>query len=369
VTATTPADARLVVDMYRATPYARGRRALVWMWDRPIARALTRALITVFLVTTMNFVLIRLMPGNAIDNYIAQIMNEQLLSYEDAAQQASGLFNLDLKKPIHEQYLTFLGDLVRGNLGTSMLSQGTSVASIIAAYLPWTLFTVGLGLLLSFTVGTFLGLIAAYRRNSLFDHVVSTIGSILSAIPNYITALILVVIFGTQLRLLPIAQMRGSSSPGVAPGFNLEYLVDILFHAALPVAVYFLATVGHWLLSMKSATIATLEEDYVTAARARGLSDGRISTAYVGRNAVLPLVSQLAITAGLVVGGAFFIEVILVYPGIGLRLFKSIEQRDYTVMQGIVLLLTISVILANIFADVIYAKLDPRIGRAGGANG
>jgi peptide/nickel transport system permease protein len=355
--------------MYEYSAYARGRRALVWMWDRPISRALTRALITVFLVTTMNFVLIRLMPGNAIDSYIAQIMNEQLLSYEDAAQQASSLFNLDLKKPIHEQYLTFLGDLVRGNLGTSMLSQGTTVASIIAAYLPWTLFTVGLGLLLSFCVGTFLGLIAAYRRNSLFDHVVSTVGSILSAIPNYITALVLVVIFGTQLRLLPIAQMRGSSSPGVAPGFNLEYLADILFHAALPVAVYFLATVGHWLLSMKSATIATLEEDYVTAARARGLSDGRISTAYVGRNAVLPLVSQLAITAGLVVGGAFFIEVILVYPGIGLRLFKSIEQRDYTVMQGIVLLLTISVIVANIVADLLYAKLDPRIGRAGGANG
>ena len=369
MTATTPADARLVTEVYRDSQYARGRRALVWMWDRPIARALTRALITVFLVTTLNFVLIRLMPGNAIDNYIAQIMNEQLLSYEDAAQQASGLFNLDLKKPIHEQYLTFLGDLVRGNLGHSMLSQGTTVASIIAAYLPWTLFTVGLGLLLSFSVGTFLGLIAAYRRNSPFDHIVSTVGSVLSAIPNYITALILVVILGTQLRLLPIAQMRGSSSPGIAPGFNLEYIADILFHAALPVAVYFLATVGHWLLSMKSATLATLEEDYVTAARARGLSDGRISTAYVGRNAVLPLVSQLAITAGLVVGGAFFIEVILVYPGIGLRLFKSIEQRDYTVMQGIVLLLTISVIVANIVADVLYARLDPRIGRAGGANG
>ena len=103
--ATTPADARLAADMYRYSPYARGRRALAWMWDRPIARALTRAFITIFLVTTLNFALIRLMPGNAIDAYIAQVMNEQLLSYEDAAQLASGLFNLDLDKPIHEQYL------------------------------------------------------------------------------------------------------------------------------------------------------------------------------------------------------------------------------------------------------------------------
>jgi len=133
--------------------------------------------------------------------------------------------------------------------------------------------------------------------------------------------------------------------------------------------VYFLATIGHWILSMKSATLATLEEDYVNAARARGLSDGRITTAYVGRNAVLPLVTQLAIQAGYVVGGAFFIESILVYPGLGLRLFKSIDQRDYTVMQGIVLLLTVAVVVANLAADLLYAKLDPRIGRAGGANG
>ena len=191
------------------------------MWDRPIARALTRALITVFLVTTLNFALIRLMPGNAIDTYIAQVMNEQLLSYEDAAQHASGLFNLDLKRPIHEQYLKFIGELVRGDLGTSMLSQGTTVTSIIAAYLPWTLFTVGLGLLLSFTVGVFLGLLRRVPAQfALRSHRAPQGGSILSSIPSYVTALLIVVILGTQLRLLPIAEMRGSSSPSVAPGLH-----------------------------------------------------------------------------------------------------------------------------------------------------
>ena len=367
--ATTPADARLASDLYRYSRYARGRAALAWMWDKPIARALVRAFITIFLVTTLNFVLIRLMPGNAVDNYIQQIMQEQLLSYEDAKQQASSLFQLDLNAPIHEQYFKFLGGLLRGDLGNSMLSQGTPVFSIIVAYLPWTLFTVGLGLLLSFTVGVGLGLVAAYRRDSWFDHVVSTGGSMISSIPNYVIALLLVVVLGTQLRLLPIAEMRGATSPSVAPGFSIGFVADILFHAVLPVSVYFLATIGHWILSMKSATLATLEEDYVNAARARGLTDGRITTAYVGRNAVLPLVTQLAIQAGYVVGGAFFIESILVYPGLGLRLFKSIDQRDYTVMQGIVLLLTVAVVVANLAADLLYAKLDPRIGRAGGANG
>jgi peptide/nickel transport system permease protein len=369
VTATTPADARLAAETFPYSPYQRGRRLLAWLWDRPLLRALIRGAVTILLVTSLNFLLIRLMPGNVVDQYISQIMNEQLLSYEDARDQASGLFNLNLEAPMHEQYFKFLGDLARGDLGTSMLSRGTPVISVITAYLPWTLFTVGAGLLLSFAVGIFLGLLAAYRRNSIFDHVVSSTGSVLSSIPPYITALLIVVILGTQLHLLPIAEMRGAFSPGVEPGFYLEYIADIFFHAALPMAVYFLATVGHWILSMKSATLATLEEDYVTAARARGLPDGRITTAYVGRNAVLPLVSQFAIQAGYVVGGAFFIETILVYPGIGLRLYRSIEQRDYTIMQGIVLLLTISVVVANIVADLLYAKLDPRIGRAGGANG
>ena len=339
------------------------------MWDKPIARALVRAFITIWLVTTLNFILIRLMPGNAIDNYIQQVMQEQLISYADAQQQAASLFQLDLKAPIHEQYFKFVVGLLHGDLGNSMLSQATPVFSIIITYLPWTLFTVGLGLLLSFTVGITLGLFAAYRRNSLFDQVVSTAGSILSSIPNYITALVLVVILGTQLRVLPIAEMRGATSPSVTPGFSIGFIADVLFHAVLPVSVYFLATVGHWILSMKSATLATLEEDFVNAARARGLTDGRITTAYVGRNAVLPLVTQFAIQAGYAVGGAFFIESILVYPGIGLRLFKSIDQRDYTVMQGIVLLLTVSVVVANLVADLLYARLDPRIGRAGGAAG
>src|ERR671934_266389 len=118
-----------------------------------------------------------------------------------------------------------------------------------------------------------------------------------------------------------------------------------------------------------AAALAALEEDHVTVARARGLSDGRITTAYVGRNAVLPLVSQFAIAAGAVVGGAVIIEQIFVYQGVGLRLVKAVDQRDYPVMQGIVLMTTAAVIVANLVADLLYSKLDPRIGRAGGATG
>ncbi len=362
-------ETRITVETYPTSGTRRVRRWLGALWERPLVRAIARAILTIYVVITLTFVIVRLMPGNPVDIRINQIIAEQGISYAEAADQASGLFNLDLNAPLHEQYADFLGRLIRGDLGSSFLSAGTPVVSIIAATLPWTLFAVGTGLLLSFMVGIGLGLLAAYRRDSRWSVVVPTVGSIVSSLPNYLVALLIVVFLGTQWRLLPIAQMRGASSPGIEPGFTPDYLGDVLFHAALPIVVFFLTGIGHWILGMKSATMATLEEDYVNAARARGLRHGRIGTAYVGRNAVLPLVAQFAIEAGSVVGGAIFVERILVYPGIGLRLLEAVEQRDYPVMQGIVLLVTASVVVANLLSDILYSKLDPRIRRAGGAAG
>jgi peptide/nickel transport system permease protein len=178
----------------------------------------------------------------------------------------------------------------------------------------------------------------------------------------------LVVFLGVQSGLLPIAAMRGSMSPGVQPNFSLEFVLDALFHAALPIATYFVTTIGVWMLTMKSSTVAALEEDYVTVARARGLPDSRITTAYVGRNAILPLFTQLTIAAGFIVGGSALIEYVFVYQGIGYVLFSSINQRDYTVMQGVFLTITFTVIFANLLADFLYGRLDPRIRLTGGGD-
>ena len=127
-----------------------------------------------------------------------------------------------------------------------------------------------------------------------------------------------------------------------------------------------LTTVGGWTLAMKSSTIATLGEDYITVAKARGLPEGRIMTSYVGRNASLPLFTSLAISIGFIVGGSTLIEFIFVYQGVGQLLLNSIVQRDYPVMQGIFLIITMTVILANFLADFLYSRLDPRIRVAGG---
>jgi peptide/nickel transport system permease protein len=337
------------------------------IWRHAAVRAVLKAVATVFVVSTFTFVIVRLMPGNPIEIYIDKLVTEQMLSYEEALATATGKFSVDLNRPIYEQYISYLGNLARGDLGSSILSEGTPVTALLLRYLPWTVFAVGTGLLLSFALGISLGLIMAFRRNSVFDHVLSSVSAVLSSIPDYLIGILLVVFLGVQLRLLPITQMRGVLSPGIQPGFTLEFIGDAFFHALLPIVTYVLTHTGIWILTMKNSTLAALEEDYVTAARARGLSEGRITTAYVGRNAILPLFTQFTITAGFILGGALFIEYIFVYQGLGWLLYNSINQRDYPIMQGVFLLITVSVVIANLVADLVYSKLDPRIGRSGGA--
>src|SRR5262249_5504744 len=252
-----------------------------------VLRRVLKAALTIFLISTLTFFLVRLLPGNPIETYINTLIGQYGMSYADAASQAAGLYSFNPNEPLIEQYSDYLGALVHGDLGRPLLSQGTTVGDLIKTYLPWTLFSVGLGLLISFTLGVGLGMLIAYRREGVTDHVLTALGSLLHSVPNYLMAIMVVVFLGVQLGWLPITNMRGSFSPGVTPSLSIDFAKDALYHASLPIAVYVLSTIGSsWMLIMKSSTLATLDEDYVTAARARGLKDGRITTAYVGRNAV-----------------------------------------------------------------------------------
>lgn len=331
-----------------------------------LLRRLGKALFTIWFVTTLIFFLVRLMPSNPIEVYINELIVQYSLTYDQARDQAASLFALDLDAPLYQQYLDYMVGLLHGDMGTSLRSPGTPVTAIIARFLPWTIFSVGIGLLISFTLGMTIGTLTAHKRDALWEPIVSGLGSLFSSIPDYIIGILLLVYLGVRWELVPIHLMRGSLSPGVEPGFTLEFLKDALFHAALPIATYVLATVGGWLLAMKSNTISTLGEDYVTVARARGLPEGRITTAYVGRNASLPLVAQLAISIGFVVGGSILIEYVFVYQGIGFQLREAINTRDYSLMQGIFLVITIAVILANLISDYAYGWLDPRVRIGGG---
>jgi peptide/nickel transport system permease protein len=328
-------------------------------------RRLIKALVTIFVMATLTFFLIRLMPGGPVEAYISNLVTQYNVSHESAEQQAASLFSLDLEAPVYQQYLEYLANLVRGDLGESLVSRGVPVSQIVLTYLPWTLFSVGTALIISFTVGVLLGMVMAYKRESTLDHVLTNLGSILSAIPDYITGILILVWVGVQWELIDVTAMRGTLSPGIQPGFNLTFIGDALYHAALPITTYVLGTIGLWMLTMRGSTESTLGEDYVTVAKARGLKERRIATAYVGRNAALPPFTQLTISIALVFGGALIIEWLFVYEGLGYVLYNSIQQRDYPVMQGVFLIITTMVIVANLLADLFYSRLDPRI-RVGG---
>jgi peptide/nickel transport system permease protein len=328
-------------------------------------RRLIKALVTIFVMASFTFFLVRLIPGGPVEAYIANLVTQYNVARDDAVRQASSLFSLDLDAPVYEQYIEYLANLARGNLGESIVTRGVPVSEIILRYLPWTLFSVGVALILSFTVGMLLGMLMAYKRESTLDHVLTNIGSITSSIPDYLIGILLVVWVGVQWGLVDVASMRGALSPGIQPGLSPAFVLDALYHAALPITTYFLGTIGLWMLTMKGSTESTLSEDYVTVAKARGLRERRIATAYVGRNASLPLFTQFTIRAALVIGGSLLIEWIFVYHGIGYVLYNSIQQRDYPVMQGVFLVITVTVIVANLLADLLYSRLDPRI-RIGG---
>lgn len=326
-----------------------------------IFRRFLRALLTIFLVTSSIFFLVRLLPGDPVEVFINKQMTQYGYSYDDAANQARSLFAIDDSQNLWQQYIGYLGNLLQGNMGQSTVLPGTTVTSIIQSRIWWTIFSVGTALVIAFVLGSFIGMLMAYKRGGLFDGIASTVGSILNSFPNYLFALLFIIIFGVQLGWIDYTSMRGSLSSGQPVELSFAFFKDALYHAILPISVYVVTSIGGWMLLMKSSTISALEEDYVTAGRARGVPEWRILTFYVGRNAILPLFTQLTISIGFVVGGSLLVEPIFQYQGIGSRLLESINTRDYPVIQGIFLMITISVVAALFIADILYSRLDPRI--------
>jgi len=327
-----------------------------------LVHTLLKKVFIIWVVVTLTFIIIRALPGNPVDIFVMNLMDSQGVSEDEARLRAAGLLRIDLSAPLPVQYLNFLNNLIHGDLGDSyVVAQGKPVLSLVMARLPWTLFSVGTSLLISFVLGIIFGMLAAYNRNSWLDHLLTNLSAVIDSTPNTLTAIILILLVVVEWKLVPINAFRGSLSPNIKPGFTLVFFADVLKHYMLPGTVYILTSLGGWMLAMRSSTMSTLAEDYVTVAKARGLPDLRILTAYVGRNASLPLVTALAIALGFSVGGSILIENIFVYQGIGLLLSQAITKRDYPIMQGILLTSTITVIFFTAIADLIYGWLDPRI--------
>ncbi|MBI5931081.1 MAG: ABC transporter permease [Chloroflexi bacterium] len=328
-------------------------------------RVTIQGFLTLWVVTTCTFYMIRKMPNNPIQVKIEEFQTKQNLPYEEARAKVAGLYDYDPDAPFIEQYMDYMGDLAHGNLGKSITTGRTPVSQQITKYLPWTLFAVGMGLLISFVMGVLAGAAMAYWRGSVFDNVMTAFASISYGIPDFVIAFMILLIGGIQLEIFKVGDYIGGVDPQLKAGFNPDYIQSLFKHALLPVTTYVLASVGGWMLTMKSSTISTLGEDYITVAHARGLSQRRILFGYVGRNAMLPLMTRLAISVGFILSGSIIIETIFIYPGLGKYLFEMIGRRDYTTIQGIFLVTSAAVVVSNILADLLFGVLDPRV-RVGG---
>lgn len=336
-----------------------------------VLKRFLKMIFTIWVVMTLVFFLIRLMPSNPVDTYINNQMIDYGISLEQAQARASFMFSVDLDKPLFLQYIDYMGNVLKLDFGNSLLSPGVPVMAIIAQRLPWTLFTVGTGLILAFVIGVSIGTVLAFKRDKWYEPIISGIASFLSAIPDFLIAIFLLLFFGViswggRGTIIPIGMLRGNYSMGMTPGFNLPFMWDALKHGMLPILTYTVSQLGIWVLLMKGSTINTLTSDYVIMAKVRGLKPIKILRSYIGRNAMLPIVTEFAMRLGFIVGGALIIEQLFVYQGIGLELLKATNGQDYPLMQGIFLIMTIAIVLSSFLAEILYVVLDPRIQRKKG---
>lgn len=308
----------------------------------------------VLLVTvTLIFLLPRLMPGSP----LAYLAGEDVgsLTPQDRARIVS---EAGLDRPLGEQYVRFLGQLVRGDLGYSF-QQNKPVSAILAARLPWTLLLTGTALVLSTVAGVACGALAAWRRGGRTDIGALLLFIFLDSLPSFWLGMILIADFGVRLGLFPTFGAR-DVGPGSA---GVSYWVDVAHHLVLPVTTLTLVSVSATFLTMRYSLLTVLGEEYVTVASAKGLAGHQVLLRHALRNALLPVATVFLLNLGQAVAGATVVETVFSYPGVGRLMYEAGLSRDYPLLQGGFLLITLCILAANVVADLLYPLLDPRVTR------
>ncbi|WP_028963503.1 ABC transporter permease [Sulfobacillus thermosulfidooxidans] len=327
------------------------------IWIRLLKRILA-GIIMVLAVASFTFFLVRLMPGNPVEAKYNELIMRGMTPVQ-AMDQVRVMYGFIPHQPLWQQYVLYLNQIIHLNLGRSISYEGIPVLHIILGAAPWTIILVLTGLIASFIVGVLAGVIAAIKRSSPVGNALSLSGSILHGIPQFVMGLFLAYVFTTLWAIFPFGAPYNAA---LTPGFNWPFISSLVRHAILPVATYALSSYGGWLLTMKSSVITVLGDDFILASEVRGL---KMSThvKYIAHNAILPLFTVFALSIGFMFGGSLFIEDIFDYPGLGNLLLHAINARDYPLMSGAFLLITVAVIISNIFADFLYSVVDPRIRR------
>jgi peptide/nickel transport system permease protein len=320
---------------------------------RYLARRLVSAGVTIVLIVLLNFVLFRMMPGSPERALLGRIPNVTPAAIQGARER----WGLD--KPLFpDQFVRFISSTAQGDLGYSFSKAGRPVSEVLGQRLWPTLLLFGLGEFLAIAIGLVLGAYSGWKRGGIVDHVGNGVSLVLYATPYFLLGMGLLILFATGLGWFPTFGMQTS---GRQYADIFEHLLDLGAHLVLPLATVALGLVGQYAILMRSSILDTLTEDYVTTARAKGLAEGRILRSHAIPNALLPTVSLVAINLGYVVAGAITVEIVFNWPGLGTLTVEALGARDYPILQGVFLLLSVTVVLANLVADIAYGFLDPRV--------
>lgn len=321
---------------------------------RHLFRRIGFYLVALWASITLNFLIPRLAPGNPAEALIARFQGRIRPEALHALEIEFGISNENL----WVQYWQYLNNLAHGNLGLSITYFPTPVSTVIAQDIPWTLTLIGLSTIISFILGTLIGIFLAWRRGTTLDSTIPPILTFFSAIPYFWLALLCLYILAYTLNWFPL---NGGYDISTTVGFNSAFIVSAIEHGILPALTIVISSIAGWLLGMRNTMITTLAEDYVLMAEAKGLAQRRVMFNYAARNAILPNITGLAINLGFVVGGALLVEIVFSYPGVGFALLQAVQNSDYALMQGLFLIIAIAVLAANFLADIVNAALDPRV--------
>lgn len=322
-----------------------------------VLRRLGLAALTIAFVAVLNFFLFRILPGDP-----ARVVRDPRMTQE-AQEAIRQRFGLD--KPLligtdgdvfDSQFFRYLGNLARGDLGISF-NFNRPVSDLLGERLANTVLLVLTGELLAIAIGIALGVVSAYRRGGPLD-----VGALLFALftwslPTFFLGIILLIVGSTYFGL-PVGGIR---TPGAVYTNWWDQVLDVGRHLVLPTLTLTIILLGQYMLIMRSSLLDVLSEDYILTARAKGLRDGQVLRDHAMPNAMLPMVALIALTLGFTVGGSILIETVFSWPGLGSAVFEAVNRRDYPMLQGAFLLFTVSVVLANTAADLLYAVLDPRV--------
>jgi peptide/nickel transport system permease protein len=320
-----------------------------------IVRRLGFYAVAAWVALTINFLIPHVLPGTPVEAMLAQ--HPQLTA--SAVKALDLQFGIGHQGSLLHQYGVYLGHLIHGNLGVSTAAYPATVTSVLGNTIPWTVALVGAATIISFVLGTLLGILAGWRRGGRFDQLLPVF-TFLQATPYFFLALIAIQLFSNDWHLFP---GYGGATLGVNVGFNAAFIGSAIHHGILPAFTIIVTSMAGWMLQMRNVMITTIGEDYVLAAQAKGLSTRRVMFTYAARNAILPNIAGFALAIGFVIAGALVMEIVFSYPGVGYQLYNAVTQDDFPVMQGIFLAISAAVLLACLLADIVYVIADPRTRR------